>query len=115
MTSLSEIDEVRYQRDIARAKAEPLERENARLRMLLAYAEEAIMAEYRLRFPTDMVRQWLCSHRVYFDDLKRINDDLVEATCHRCDKKLSAPYGLALDAQFDGWRPRHPPQPAEPK
>lgn len=46
---MTEIDEVRWQRDTARAKLEPLKRENERLRMLLGYAEAAIQEEYRLR------------------------------------------------------------------
>ena len=39
--------ELLWERDTARAKLEPLQRENEHLRMLLGYAEAAIMAEYR--------------------------------------------------------------------
>lgn len=41
-----------WERDECRATRMKLERENARLRMLLHYAEEAIDAEYRLRVAT---------------------------------------------------------------
>lgn len=41
--------ELLWDRDEARARAVRTERENERLRMLLRYAEEAIMAEYRMR------------------------------------------------------------------
>lgn len=44
-----EIMELRFQRDTAKVRAAELERENARLRMLLGYAEAAIRDEYQLR------------------------------------------------------------------
>lgn len=46
---MTEIDEVRWQRDEAKAKLLPLRTENERLLMLLGYAEKAILAEYNLR------------------------------------------------------------------
>lgn len=46
---MTEIDEVRCQRDMAKAKLRPLQEENEWLRLLLRHAEEAIMAEYHLR------------------------------------------------------------------
>jgi hypothetical protein len=47
---MNEIDEVRCQRDVAKAENMHLRREVEWLTMLLHYAEEAIMEEYRLRF-----------------------------------------------------------------
>ena len=44
-----EAAELLWQRDQARAKIEPLKRENERLRMLLDYARKAVHAEYNLR------------------------------------------------------------------
>ena len=41
--------ELLWQRDEARARLQPLEAENHRLKMLLGYAEAAIRAEYNLR------------------------------------------------------------------
>ena len=38
--------ELLWERDVARAKLEPLQRENEQLRMLLGYAQAAIKAEY---------------------------------------------------------------------
>ena len=46
---MTEINEVRCQRDEAMAKLRPLIAENERLRMLLGYAESAILAEYNMR------------------------------------------------------------------
>lgn len=46
---MSEIDEVRCQRDLARAENARLKRECERLTMLLHYAQLAIRAEYELR------------------------------------------------------------------
>lgn len=56
-----------------------------------------------MRAPLRVPRQWFCSHRVYLDtdDLKRWTDDLVTGRCHKCEKVLTAPYGLALNCQFD--------------
>lgn len=56
-----------------------------------------------VRTPLRVPRQWFCSHRVYLDtdDLKRWTDDLVTGRCHKCEKVLTAPYGLALNCQFD--------------
>jgi len=44
---MDERAELRWERDEARAKLQPLQRENEHLRMLLRYAEAAIMAEYQ--------------------------------------------------------------------
>lgn len=41
--------ELLWQRDQCRAKCERLEQDNARLQLLLGYAEQAIEAEYQLR------------------------------------------------------------------
>ena len=46
---MTEIDEVRCQRDTARAENIRLKRENERLAMLLGYARDAIDGEYELR------------------------------------------------------------------
>lgn len=46
---MTEIDEVRWQRDLARAENERLKRECERLSMLLHYAKAAIREEYELR------------------------------------------------------------------
>lgn len=46
---MTEIDEVRYQRDVARAENIRLRRENERLNELLFYAQAAIDGEYELR------------------------------------------------------------------
>lgn len=46
---MQEIDEVRMQRDEAKAENVRLRREVARLTTLLFYAEEAIMGEYQAR------------------------------------------------------------------
>ena len=51
------------------------------------------------------LRRFMCSHEVYFEDLKRAPDDLVTGRCHKCEKVLSAPYGLALPAKLMGYRP----------
>jgi regulator of replication initiation timing len=47
--TLSEIDQVRYQRDTARAENMRLRQENERLRELLKAAKKPIRAEYLLR------------------------------------------------------------------
>lgn len=47
MSELSEIDEIRDQRDIAKARVVQLERELARAKFLLEYAEKAAYAEYQ--------------------------------------------------------------------
>lgn len=47
MAEISEIDEVRYQRDTCRGRCLELERDNERLAQLLGYAEQAIKAEYQ--------------------------------------------------------------------
>lgn len=60
-----------------------------------------------------LLRQFFCEHRVYFDDLHRIHDTLVQAVCHRCGKKLSADHGIALGVKFDGFRPKQVPQRAD--
>lgn len=54
------------------------------------------------------LRRLFCRHTVFFDDLKRINPDRVEARCSRCDKLLRARYGLALNCRFIGWRKPSP-------
>lgn len=46
---MKEIDGVRYQRDTCRVRCRELERENARLTLMLKYANEAIQAEFQLR------------------------------------------------------------------
>jgi len=46
---MTEIDEVRHQRDLAKAENILLRRENARLTELLAAAKLAIEGEYELR------------------------------------------------------------------
>jgi hypothetical protein len=50
LDELSEIDQVRHQRDIARAENMRLRREVETLRTLLTAAEAAVREEYRLRF-----------------------------------------------------------------
>lgn len=49
MSTLSEIDRVRWQRDEARAQNMQLRAENERLALLLKYADAAVREEYRLR------------------------------------------------------------------
>jgi len=63
------------------------------------------------------LRRLLCSHEVYFEDLNRVSDDLVEGRCHKCTKVLSASHGLALRARLMGYRPKgsSEPQPGEQK
>jgi hypothetical protein len=46
---LAEIDQVRWQRDVARAENARLRAQNERLALLLKYAEAALREEYRLR------------------------------------------------------------------
>ena len=48
-SQMTEIDEVRCQRDVARADNIRLRRENDRLKELLHYAKLAIKGEYELR------------------------------------------------------------------
>jgi hypothetical protein len=50
------------------------------------------------------LRQRLCSHQFYLDDLKRLSDDLVTCPCFRCGKVCEASYGLALPGQWCGYR-----------
>jgi hypothetical protein len=59
------------------------------------------------------LRQRFCSHEVYIEDIVRqtvLTNDLyhVEAPCHRCGAKLTAPYGLALKANL-AQRPKEQP------
>lgn len=49
MAEISEIDQVRYDRDVARARVAQLESELRHTKMLLRYAQEAAEAEYQLR------------------------------------------------------------------
>lgn len=46
------------------------------------------------------LKQAMCSHVVFIDDIRRVNDELVEAPCMKCGKKLTAPYGLVLPAKL---------------
>lgn len=50
--------------------------------------------------------RWVCRHEVYFDDMVRVNDDLVVAACHKCHSLLSANCGLNLGAKLMGDRPK---------
>lgn len=47
---MNEIDEVRLERDLAKAENIRLREENGRLTELLSYANAAVREEYRLRF-----------------------------------------------------------------
>lgn len=40
-----------------------------------------------------------CRHVVYIEDIRRVSDELVLASCHKCAKPFRAPYGLALMSQ----------------
>lgn len=53
---LSEIDRVRWERDVARAENVRLRAQNERLALLLKYADEAVREEYRLRIASAMGR-----------------------------------------------------------
>lgn len=46
------------------------------------------------------IRQAMCSHTVFIDDIRRESDDRVVAPCIKCEKVLHAPYGLALPAKL---------------
>jgi len=50
-----------------------------------------------------IIKQWLCCHAVFIEDIKRVSDEKVEAPCNKCGKVLSAPYGLALTAKLE-WK-----------
>jgi hypothetical protein len=47
------------------------------------------------------LRQWLCSHRIALDNLRRTSPDRVECQCHRCGKMLTAEYGIALKGTWE--------------
>lgn len=48
-----------------------------------------------------IIKQWLCDHSVFIEDIMRVSDHEVTAHCHKCGKELSAEYGLALKAKLD--------------
>ena len=50
----------------------------------------------------------VCKHAVYFDDLHRVSETLVVATCDRCGKEFRATHGLALPVEWLGRRPEKP-------
>lgn len=55
MSELSEIDQVREQRDIAQARCAQLESELEKTKMLLHYARKAAEDEYQLRMKANAV------------------------------------------------------------
>jgi hypothetical protein len=52
------------------------------------------------------VFQFACRHEVYFEEMVRIDDDLVVAACHKCHSLLAAGCGLNLGARLMGSRPK---------
>lgn len=52
----------------------------------------AMLQRIRIRF---------CNHRWHLDDLKRADDEYVEAPCLRCGKLLRAPYGLVMPGKME--------------
>lgn len=53
------------------------------------------------------LRQWACSHEVFYrETMRRRPDGKVEATCHRCERLLVADYGLALPAKLCQRQPK---------
>jgi hypothetical protein len=46
-------------------------------------------------------KQRRCRHRVYYQDLHRVNANKVEADCHVCGKHLEAICGLWLPAKLE--------------
>jgi hypothetical protein len=54
-----------------------------------------------------VVRQWLCDHEMYLDDLTpRDAAGMVRCPCHKCGKVLSAECGIALPGRWAGFRKR---------
>lgn len=47
------------------------------------------------------VRMHFCRHRWHIDDLKRAQDEYVEAHCLDCGKLLRAPYGLVMPGKME--------------
>lgn len=55
------------------------------------------------------LRQLLCSHEVYIDELHRFENypgSPVVSICHKCEKPLKADCGLHLNARLVGYRPK---------
>lgn len=59
-----------------------------------------IEADYEPWRPLTRLKQWLCSHRVAWTDVRRVSAERVECPCLRCGKVLSAAYGVALNATW---------------
>ena len=46
------------------------------------------------------IKQLFCSHKCYLEDLERLSDTKVVCICNKCGKQLKAPYGLAINCQW---------------
>lgn len=53
------------------------------------------------------MQRWLCpcTHVCYLSSLHRCEDGNVESLCNRCGERLTAPYGLALNCNWEREQP----------
>jgi hypothetical protein len=50
------------------------------------------------------LRQRLCSHEMFLDDLGPRENEVVQCPCAKCGKVLEAHCGISLPGRWRGWR-----------